>query len=452
MMKNLFYIMLIVFAMPGVSVAQTPVQYYFDWTEMPFSKQELTKRRSNLIQELTKSGKSGIVIIPSRDGFSTGETFRQLDDFYYFTGLELPNSLLLIDLQNQDSWIYTPEEDLRFSRDSRPNDFPGRPLIQDGEITKRSGLKLQNITDFSSYMDELATRKTAVFMNSGRPGDFIFPKPDYINIPSPTQRLARELKERNHISTFENSYEAIARLRMVKSDSKIVLLRKATQINVQGIRTAVKQVKIGIDERYLEGILEGDYKVNGAQRLAFGSIIKSGPNSHWPWRILATHYNRRNRTLLENDLVIFDVGCEYNHYVSDVGRTFPVSGRFSDRQKEILTMEVGIADSIIDFIKPGIRFADIRDLTDRIIPEEAKKYMQVGLYFGHHIGLSAGDPYLADTPLKPGMVFTVEPWYYNHDEGLSVFTEDVILVTPEGCEVLSKNLPRTPDGLEKLMK
>ena len=186
--------------------------------------------------------------------------------------------------------------------------------------------------------------------------------------------------------------------------------------------------------------------------MAFGSIIKSGPNALWPWRILATHYNRRNRIMEAGDLVIFDVGCEYNNYVSDIGRTFPVSGKFTPRQKEILTMEVGVADQIIAYIKPGVTFKDIRKLTDKIIPEDAKEYMQVGLFFGHHLGLSTGDPDLPEAVLKPGMIFTVEPWYYNHDEQLSVFTEDVVLITENGCEVLSKNLPRTPEALEQLMK
>ena len=154
----------------------------------------------------------------------------------------------------------------------------------------------------------------------------------------------------------------------------------------------------------------------------------------------------------QGDLVIFDVGCEYNYYVSDVGRTFPVSGQFTKEQKEILEMETGIADQIIDFIRPGITFQDIRQLTDRIIPADAKKYMQVGLFFGHHLGLSTGDPNLPTITLQPGMIFTVEPWYYNHDQQISVFTEDVILVTEDGCEVLSKALVRKPGDLERLMQ
>ena len=253
-------------------------------------------------------------------------------------------------------------------------------------------------------------------------------------------------------SVATSPFQAIARLRMVKSPAEVALMRKATDINVEGIIATAKKIAPGVDERFLEGVLEGNYKINGAQRLAFGSIIKSGPNSLWPWRILATHYDRRNRVMEAGELVILDVGCEFDQYVSDVGRTFPVSGEFTETQREILRMEVNIADQIISAIKPGITFADLKELSDDIIPETAKKYMQVGLHFGHHLGLSAGDPNLSTAPLEVGMVFTVEPWYYNHNTQISVFTEDVILVTKTGYEVLSHGLPRTPEDLELLMR
>lgn len=115
-------------------IAQTPQQSYFEWTQMPFSKEELAQRRSNLVTELTLQNKNGIVLFPAKDGFSYGETFRQLDDFYYFTGLELPNAVLAIEVPSGNSMIFTPEMDKRFHSDSRPNDFPGRPLLNDSEI------------------------------------------------------------------------------------------------------------------------------------------------------------------------------------------------------------------------------------------------------------------------------------------------------------------------------
>jgi Xaa-Pro aminopeptidase len=444
---------ILVFLFSSVFIfSQTPVQSYFEWTDLPFSKEELQQRRENLISILIENGKDGLVIIPANDGFSFGETFRQADDFYYFTGLELPNALLVLDLSNQSSIIYSPERDLRFENGSRVNDFPGRPLLKDKTISERAGIALASINQFASKMTKAALNNTTVLVNNGRQGQMVLASNEYIATHSPVQVLIQALDSRHPGLQFENIFESIANVRMIKSVSEIDILRKAAAITVEGIKTSAKEIKAGIDERYLEGILEGNYKVNGSQRLAFGSIIKSGPNSHWPWRILATHYNRRNRVLENGDLVIFDVGCEYQQYVSDIGRTFPVSGKFTPRQKEILVMETKIADEIIKFLKPGITFKDIKAITDNLIPEDSKKYMQVGLFFGHHLGLSTGDPSLSEAMLKPGMVFTVEPWYYNHDENISVFTEDMIVITKDGCEVLSSDLPRTPEALEALMK
>lgn len=447
------YLALIGFLLVSIaSVAQTPEQRYFEWTNLPFTKEELSERRSKLVKVLQDEGKTGLVIIPARDGFSYGETFRQLDDFYYFTGLEIPNGLLVMDIAQSTSTVYTPKTDLRFESPSRPNDFPGRPLLEDPEIERQSGLSMKDISAFPAMIDGLPEMDRTVLVNSGRRGKIAPAPASYVATYSPVQVLMKALQDNHEGTSFMNTYTAIAKVRMIKSPAEIEIMRKSTAINVEGIKTAAKTIRPGVDERYLEGVLEGNYKVNGSQRLAFGSIIKSGPNSLWPWRILATHYDRRNRTMEADDLVIFDVGCEYQHYVSDVGRTFPVSGQFSDRQREILTMEVSISDQVIDFIKPGITFQDIKQLTDSIIPADAKKYMQVGLYFGHHLGLSTGDPNLSDAPLEPGMIFTIEPWYYNHDEEISVFTEDVLLITADGCENLSKDLARTPEGLELLMK
>lgn len=429
---------------------QTPSQSYYEWTTSPFSNEELLQRRTNLVNQLKAQQIKGLVLFPAKDGFSYGETFRQLDDFYYFTGLELPNAILAIKIPSGNTIVFTPKMDKRFFSASRPNDFPGRPLLEDKMLQEKSGLSFNNITEFPTFIE--ANLEQNFIINNGREGDIQFASPSYITTYSPVQVLIDALQKKHSIASFINGYNAIANVRMIKSEAEISIMKKATQITVESIKTATKSIKPGIDERYLEGVLEGHYKKLGAQRLAFGSIIKSGPNALWPWRILATHYNRRNRKMQSGELVIFDVGCEYNQYVSDIGRTFPVSGTFSPRQKEILTMEVNIADQIIDFIKPGITFQDIRNLTDKIIPKEAKPYMQVGLFFGHHLGLSTGDPNLTNTVLKPGMIFTVEPWYYNHDEQISVFTEDVILITEDGCEVLSKNLPRTPDALELLMQ
>ena len=113
------------------------------------------------------------------------------------------------------------------------------------------------------------------------------------------------------------------------------------------IARGAARVRAGTDERTLTGAFTADCMAPGAQRVPFAPIIKSGPNSLWPWRILGAHYDRRNRTLHDGELVIFDVGCERDHYVSDVGRTFPVGTRFTTRQRELVEMVRSVSDAVI---------------------------------------------------------------------------------------------------------
>jgi len=237
----------------------------------------------------------------------------------------------------------------------------------------------------------------------------------------------------------------------VKTPSEIRMMRIAAEATTEGIRRAASQIRAGRDERSLQGIFEETCRQLGAQTLPFTPIVKSGPNSLFPWRILASHYSRRNRPLESDELVIFDVGCEVNGYVSDVGRTFPVSGTFTPEQRAKLETVTAVADAIIAAVRPGVTLRDLTEVAYDAIPDEEEAYMQTPTFFGHHIGLSVDDPYLLDAPLEAGMVFTVEPWYYNHEDGISVFVEDVILVTDDGHEVLTARLPRTADDLEALV-
>jgi Xaa-Pro aminopeptidase len=239
---------------------------------------------------------------------------------------------------------------------------------------------------------------------------------------------------------------------MVKSRDEIQKLRIATDATAQAISAAARVIRPGTDERSVRGAFEATCRALGSQSIAFTPIVKSGPNSLWPWRVLAAHYDRRNRPMESDELVILDVGCEIDGYVSDVGRTFPVGGVFSDVQREKLLVSTRAADAIIAAIRPGITFRELTRLAYEAIPDEEERYMQTPSFFGHHIGLSTGDPALIDEPLQAGMVFTVEPWYYNHDLQIAVFVEDVVVVTDDGVEVLTRDLARTPEELEALVR
>lgn len=434
-----------------------PPERFFDWTHLLFTPEEYARRRMALGRELGASG-GGIFLAPSRAGLSDGTTFRQLDDFLYFTGLELPDSVLAIEAPEGRATLFVPRRDARFENPARANDFPGRPLADDPRLAEVAGVEA--VRPFEELLPWLLARVEKgmpLRLDLGRPGSS---DSERLERPAqaapmrpfdPLREFAEALREMVPKARFTNAFAEVARLRMIKSPAEIAVLRRAAQLTAQAIRKAAAEVRAGTDERSLEAEFEAACKRGGAQRLAFSSIIKSGENSLWPWRILGAHYDRRNRRLQAGELVIFDVGCELDFYASDVGRTVPVAGRFSPEQRRVLALEVAVADAIIAAVRPGVTLNELGAVARAHIPAAAQPYMQAAGHFGHHIGLSAGDPSLADVPLAPGMVLTVEPWYYDHDHGRAVFTEDVILVTEQGAEVLTAGLPRSPAELERLV-
>jgi Xaa-Pro aminopeptidase len=440
-----------VVAVPLVA-QRTPEQRYFEWTELPFPAAELAARRTALSASLRASG-GGVFFSPAAAGLSEGFTFRQLDTFWYLTGLEVPDAVLAIDSETGRTTLYAPPRDGRFENAARRNDFPGRPLQTDPGLGPRSGLMdIRPIAQFETDLAAWVAGTRVLRVDPGGPGAVATNAAEPMQPPSPLAHFATWLTRRHPTARLASAYRDIALTRMVKSAAEVDRMRRSARLGVDGIAHAARFVKNGIDERGLEAELEAFYKRGGAARLPFASIIKSGPNALWPWRILATHNDRRNRRMKDGELVIFDVGCELQGYVSDTGRTFPVSGRFTADQRAILEMEVRVADAIIAAMRPGVTLGDVQRVAERAIPDDARPYMQTGSFFGHHLGLSSGDPSVDDVPLAPGMVITVEPWYYNHDRGVSVFTEDVILITPGGRENLTGHVARTPAGLEALMR
>lgn len=426
----------------------TREQRFFEWTRMPYSKEVYRARREKMTAQLRGSG-GGVFLAPGRYGVSDGFTFRQLDDFIYFTGLELPDSMLVLDADAGSVILFTPPRDARYENRSRPNDFPGRVLGVDPDLAETSGIAdVRAFSELSRAVAVWVSEGKRLRVNFGRPGSIPTVISDFITGWTASETLTFHLAREYPKGRIENAYQDVAHLRMVKGPEEIEAMRRVCNLTATAIRHAAGFVRDGVDERTLEAELEAAFKRGGSQRLAFASIIKSGPNSLWPWRVLAANYDRRNRVMRAGELVVFDVGTELDYYVSDVGRTFPVSGRFTKTQKEKLEMVASVSDAVLAATRPGVTLADLKEVALAKIPEKERAYMQAGGFYGHHIGLSSSDPALTDAPLEPGMIFTVEPWYYNHDEELAVFIEDVVLVTAGGHESLTASLPRTTKELE----
>jgi Xaa-Pro aminopeptidase len=431
----------------------TPEQRYGDWVRrLPFRPQEYAFRRSNMIRLLQESG-GGIFIAPSSDGTTDGDTFRQLEDFWYYTGLEVPNSVLVLDAERDRSILFLPETDYRFENPGRANDFPGRPLLGDYQLRSIGGIEeYRSMDEFDRYLAEAVRTRTLMRVNGGAPGALVEPVLPRFGALDPGSTMILRLRAEHPGVRLANAFEEIARGRMVKSRYEIERMQIAADATVQAIRASARRIRPGVDERTLQGEFESTCRALGAQTIPFTPIVKSGPNSLWPWRVLAAHYDRRNRPVEAGELVILDVGCEIDGYISDVGRTFPVNGSFTDLQREKLELSTRTADAIIAAIRPGVTFRELTRIAYETIPDDEERYMQTPSFFGHHIGMNAGDPALPDEPLEAGMIFTVEPWYYNHDLEIAVFVEDVVRVTDDGVEVLTRGLARTPEALEAMVR
>ena len=418
-----------------------------EWTHPVFPVAEYIARRAAALATL---GSDEVLLVPGREGTSTGETFRQTDDFEYLAGLEIPRSLLVIDGRTKKSWLVVPANDPSFSNIGRPNDFPGRPLASDPSLRALSGVDSVLTDDaLPRLVTAIVTRGQHLRINAGHASDAAAAPAPFATL-SQGELLAAHIRREFPAATIDNAYAQFAALRMVKSPREIALLRESARVTSVAIARGAARVTAGVDERALTGAFTSDCMALGAQRVAFTPIIKSGRNSLWPWRILGAQYDRRNRAMERGELVIFDVGCERDHYVSDVGRTFPVGERFTPRQRELVQMVRRISDAVIAAARPGTTLAALQAVAQGSIPVEARPYMQAPLYFGHHIGLDSGDPSVATATLVPGMVFTIEPWYYNHVDDVAVFLEDEILITTNGSENLTAALPRDADGLEAM--
>ena len=336
-------------AIGGVAIAlavfSAPEERFFDWTRLPFDADVYRQRRANLISVFESSG-GGLFLASSRHARSHGETFRQLNDFLYFTGLELPDSVLAIDAEKETTILFVPPGDPRFDDASRPNDFPGQPLMEDPALARVSGIaEIRPYRDLAQFVTEWVESNRLFKINPEHRGEISEPRTDFVSYANPAQSLISHLQRSYPGIRIRSAYAEIAQLRMIKGPEEIEVMRRACALTAQSIMETALAVRDGVDERTLEAVLEGAFKRGGGQRVAFSSIIKSGPNSMWPWRILASYYDRRNRLMRDGELVIFDVGTELDYYVTDVGKMFPVSGKFTEEQKRTLDMVTAVSDA-----------------------------------------------------------------------------------------------------------
>jgi len=408
----------------------------------PVPVADLVARRADLLKRM----KNGVAVVPSsheRDietDYPQDSDYREDDDFFYLTGLESPNSWLVLiarDTLEPQVYLYMP------ARDTAQERWTG-PLLGPGpEASAITGIQEVRTADLAHKQIRGFVRSSTV-----RGGNLYL----VLGAPAAADTFFTQLALGSGAGVTDLR-PSLAAMRVVKDSDEVRRLRMAAEISAKGHLAAMRAAHPGAWEYQLEGAAEGTFRSLGAERLAYPSIVGAGING------TTLHYDKSRGQLQAGDLVVMDMGAEYGYYAADVTRTIPASGRFSQRQLAIYNLVLNTQQAAMDSVHPGMTMGRLSQIAreymkghsgDLCAPGTCDRYFIHGL--GHWIGMDVHDVGNYATPFVPNMTFTIEPGIYIPEEKLGVRIEDDILVTPTGYEILSRGVPRLPAEVEKAMK
>jgi Xaa-Pro aminopeptidase len=417
-----------------------------------FSFKERRNELISLVQQQHKDVSSGKILLFAnfeRDGYF----YKQDSSFYYFTGLEEPAAVLCLDLATSQSMLFVPnfgKERAKWVAEAiEPDKEKAHALGFDAiEYLGKPCVGYQCHPFFTQPEYENFLRLVQEWLSKGEKVFTLNPTnaSEYIEQRFVLQRIA------STIPTFEHSLinisGLVAQLRRKKSKGEIEQLYKAIAITIDAQEAAINMLQIGKKEYEIQAAIEYHF-IAGGGSAAFPSIVASGKNS------TILHYMHNTKTLVSGDLVVIDIGARYNNYCADITRTYPVSGTFTQRQREIYTLVLETQEYIANIAKPGLWLSN-KNHPDKSLNHLAKKFLEdrgYGHYFphgiGHFLGLDVHDVGDSAEPLQVGDIITIEPGIYIPDESIGVRIEDDYWIVPDGVICLSENLPKQPDDIEE---
>lgn len=374
-------------------------------------------------------------------------------NFYYLTGINQAEVILVL-LKNEslkEAHLFIEENDPVLVK------WLGKKL-EPVEASEISGIEIKNIhysKDFNSFIFNLfnSTRTTYGTYNKIYLDLEQRPLPGYTN---QALEYAKVIQRDYPAVTIKNCYEDIVYLRMYKHPEEIALIKESIETTRGGILDLMKSSAPGLYEYQLEAYFDLWIKYYGNKKRSFDTIAAAGKNA------TILHYIDNNDVLKEDELILFDLGCQTEFYVSDISRTFPISGKFTKRQHEVYEVVLDANKKCIEFLKPGVTWKEFNDYAKKLLSEGCKKLglikddSELSKYYyhsiGHSIGLDTHDPALHQYPIIEGMVVTVEPGLYIEEEGIGIRIEDNILITKDGRINLSKDIIKEADDIEKFMQ
>ncbi len=386
--------------------------------------------------------------------------FRVDNNFYYLSGCEIPRSILLLiadgvmvnDAVYHELLFIPPSSQSRtgHASDSREHrrGFPGFSLV----------LPLEQ---FADYRDRILTNCKILYYTDWPATGFIY------DILSENKYFLenegkKALKKKYPKLQIRSLSQKMAKMRVIKSPPELQLMQRAIDITCESFVEAARAARANQYEYELQAVIEYHFRRNGAMANAFPCIIGSGPNS------LILHYDENQRQMRDGEVVVIDIGAEYQNYCADLTRTIPVNGKFSAAQRQIYEIVLRANEALIAAVKPGVTIAELDKLAQSVVADgllaiglikergEARRFLPHGV--SHPLGLQAHDVGTGE-PLAPGFVITIEPGIYiPAEEGIDaqywnigIRIEDDVLVTETGCRVLTERAPKKMAEIEKLM-
>ena len=384
--------------------------------------------------------------------------FRQQSDFFYLTGINEENAFLLIAPDY-------PDESLREVLFIEPYDevkatWQGE-MLDARQATELSGIKTVKGSDafwmtlndiaYSGYGDTL-------FLNS-----YEYPKYE-CNVETIQQRFVKKIKAMYPMHQYGRTAPILNAMRMVKSEEEIAITQQACDITSKAFRRCLSTVRPGMHEYEVQAEIEYIFKQNNATGHAYAPIIAGGKNA------CCLHYSKNQSLLRDGDLLLFDIGCEYLNYSSDLSRTIPVNGKFTERQKQCYNAVLRVMKQLRTLYRPGHCINEINETTHRLMEQEMiqlglftaedvkrqdpekpleRRYLMHGM--SHHIGLDVHDSVDKFKPFEPGMILTCEPGIYIREEGIGIRIENDLVITDDEPFNLFEGLPIEVAEIEAAM-
>jgi len=423
-----------------------------------FDKSEYAARRKNLIEKIP----GGLAVIFGAQNVTGYTEYFQNNDLMYFSGVEIPNSVLVIDAVDKDSALFftisereAQGENISLDLVRRPQEYTGIERCFPAE--NFSDYLARRIHEgvgvvYTPFLPEELMRECSEEKMRVLRDDMIRREWD--------GRLTRELqfvkllRERFPQAEVKDCSGMIADLRSIKSPAEVEVLRRAGRIGVKAQIEIMKATRPGIYEYELAALFEYVCKKEGAQSLAYNVIMSSAENHPY------LHYYKHNRRLVDGDFLVVDAGPDVGYYDVDITISYPANGVFTPRQREIYEACQVIEETCLSLYRPGITCEEVNEKVKETLAQKgydiSKDLFKMMIRWGgcsHYVGMAVHDVGGAPRgPLKPGMVFACDILAVFPGEDMGVRVEDTVLITENGCENLTAGIPRKVAEIEALMK